>query len=578
MNCSRFLTDSRKTVAVFFAVGLLAALNRWYAFSAAAASPLRGLNSVPGLDMRTHQELGAVFRNGGGIFTVYRWLVAVCGNLDTLFAVQSLCGVALALLVAWCALRLSGKRKWALLSGFIAATYAPAMLYEQLSLQESCVTFLYFAAFAAVLYADRTRRIGAYALAALALALAASGRPVAVLYALTLGGWLAVREFRRNTGRARWRFPVLWGAATLLVCAVGFFRTSRVVPVYGDNLTYVSTVGRTEAVRDLNVQSRLLRLRHLAGYAGNVLRNLPRLYLPAEIPNNVNYSYLTRKINLGVLRTGPAAVVPLAALAMLLIAVFGPNRWRGVVLLMLLLSLPVAAFVPLARYRLMLYPFFALLGPFPLAFVWRNRRDWKKLGIGTIAATGVAFAAFPVPEFRRAADDFAWGLAMERIGDARAARLDQPPVSYFALAFDAQPANLRHAGKLIQTLLKLHRPDDAMTVVIRARTAGNPAVELGYYAGVIQFGRGKFRESVGEFERVSRPALAESLRGACEFFHGLALLRLGERIPAEAHLNAALALAPTEARRAQIRALLRQLLAATPNSEPKAGKPTFARP
>ena len=528
---------------------LVAAVNRWSWRQAVADSPLLQLNRVPGLDMLTHQELGQLFANGHSIFTPYRLLTAAAGSLERLLWLQNLGGVILTALVTCCAWRLSGKRGWTLAAGFAAALYAPALLYEQMSLQESTLTLLLFAAFAAALQlgGGRRARTPFAALTGVLFALTCCGRPVGLLFAALLGVWLWRRLRRRGELRARWWFLGCWFGGAVAITLYNLVAVRWLLPVYGGNLAYLTTVGRTSGLTTLNLEPRPLGWAELPGYGWNALCNLGRLFLPLEIPDNLNYYFLADQVQPGLLPLGPALLTPLAAWGLVL--AFGwRRRWSAVAILTLTLALPVAAFHPLGRYRLMLYPWFCLLAPLPFYFLWRFRRDWRRLVAALVIPVLVLAAGFPVEVPRRSADYFAWGLATERL-PVDAMLPGQPAVSCFALAFEAAPENTNYAVTLIRALLKERRLQEATVVIARARAAGNRAPELSYYGGCIALSSGDAAGAARQFGELEPESLHPDLRCAYCYFRSLAERGRGEAEKARHWLERARQLATTPEQR-----------------------------
>ena len=117
---------------VYFAVLLAAILLRCGALWEFFHSPLIQYARIPGLDMQTHLALGAMFREGEGVFALYRLAVALIPDVTGLVILQSVAGVLTAVLTAFSAFRLFGKRFLALASGWIAAWYGNAVVLRQL--------------------------------------------------------------------------------------------------------------------------------------------------------------------------------------------------------------------------------------------------------------------------------------------------------------------------------------------------------------------------------------------------------------------------------------------------------------
>ena len=101
----------RTVYLAVFAAAVLFRLGALYEFF---HSPLAQYANIPGLDMKTHLELGALFARGEGVFALYRLTAALIPHTAGLVLFQSFAGCLIALLTAFTAFRLFGKRLTAL--------------------------------------------------------------------------------------------------------------------------------------------------------------------------------------------------------------------------------------------------------------------------------------------------------------------------------------------------------------------------------------------------------------------------------------------------------------------------------
>ena len=171
------------------------------------SSPLRNFHLVPGLDMQSLLRYGA-WDTGAvrPLFSLHRVLIAsirlCCGAehlVETLAVIQLLCGTATAVLTAYAAFRLWGRRRAALAAGLIAAFYAPAAMYELSMLQETLQLFAFTASLAGILRARKHGFSLSYALTAGALlGLASCGRPTALLWVFAALAWCGYAAWRRG--------------------------------------------------------------------------------------------------------------------------------------------------------------------------------------------------------------------------------------------------------------------------------------------------------------------------------------------------------------------------------------------
>ena len=159
------------------------------------SSPFRFYHTLPGLDMETLLRFGEWGSPGNSFFfTLHRLQVFLFWKLNNglhpvLWHVlwQSFLGVAGAVMLSAAALRLTGKKYIALLSGVLWALNPVELMYEFTTLQDSLVNFGIILTIFAFLEARKHRFLFPYSLAAGAAAgVAATGRPVAIGLVLTL--------------------------------------------------------------------------------------------------------------------------------------------------------------------------------------------------------------------------------------------------------------------------------------------------------------------------------------------------------------------------------------------------------
>ena len=171
------------------------------------SSPFRFYHCIPGLDMETLLRFGEWGVPGNPFFfTLHRLQVFLIWKLNggehaVLWHVlwQSLLGAAGAAMVAAVALKLTGKKYIALLSGVLWALNPVELMYEFTTLQDSLVNFGIILTIFAFLEARKRHFLPLYALAAGAAAgVAATGRPVAIGLVLTLGAWVLYYLYRRR--------------------------------------------------------------------------------------------------------------------------------------------------------------------------------------------------------------------------------------------------------------------------------------------------------------------------------------------------------------------------------------------
>ncbi len=422
-----FLSRRRILLTVF----LTGAALRAELFFSLLASPLLFFSRIPGLDMQTLLQKGEWGVSASPMFTAHRLMVAAfytanggVHRVEMIVLLQMLLGILTALMVSCCTLLLTRKRFAALAAGIIAAGYAPALLYECVTLQETVVTFTGFLSFFLFLWSRKHHFRSWYgAVCGFALGFASVGRPTALLWALGALIWSAVyckrkRHPRRISGVFAGFVFILAFASCFNDWGGGysgpFFRAEKYV-------LEVNTGGSAQNV-SVPVGNRLLQT------GCNALCRVPLLFSVREIPENINYYFLKERIFPLSLLPGPALLVPFA-LAGTFLAL---RRWRkkeGLVLgYVFALALPLCAIYPIGRYRLMLIPAFAILAVYPLI-----RRMGIKPYYGNAAALLLA-AALNWNQFGtvlRSTDYLAWSIALRE----QAGEVTQESLEYCYEAF-----------------------------------------------------------------------------------------------------------------------------------------------
>ena len=100
-------------------------------------SPFGEYVKINGLDMKTHMMFAEMFREGAIGFSLHRFLCVATTlfsggkfSIPLIIAAQMFLGIFLSVFCAYIALRLSGSRLCAVVSGVAAALYAPMIMYE----------------------------------------------------------------------------------------------------------------------------------------------------------------------------------------------------------------------------------------------------------------------------------------------------------------------------------------------------------------------------------------------------------------------------------------------------------------
>jgi hypothetical protein len=369
-------------------------------------STFRFYNFVPGLDMPTLLRFGEWGTEGNGFFlTPHRALVAAWWALNGqshfvpgVVAVQALFGILGAVLCADLALKFCRRDKTAaFFAGGLYLLYGPFFIYEFSVLQEAVALNLILLAFHAAVSA-RSRR--GFVRSGVALGLCVVGRPTALLFVPLMIAFTAYREsVKRRRGRretAKKTLLLLAGAAAVL-CAV-----SAANRIFGGNWSpFFNAVPyslefNAGAPGELpSVSSSGIPYLDLAVKAAC---RAPQMFMPTEVPENLNYCFLCGRIMLLDILPGPGLLLPLALAGMMLML----SKLRRAPALLLLpivsLVLPLCVREPIGRYRLTLIPYFILC-----AACWLHAARQKPAARKLPAAlAGLTFSvALLLPSYRR---------------------------------------------------------------------------------------------------------------------------------------------------------------------------------
>jgi len=381
-------------------------------------SVFRWYNFIPGLDMETLLRFSEWGTKGNGFFlTPHRALIAAWWALKNhshhvpgIVAVQSLFGIMGAVLCADLALKFCRRdRISSLACGLFYLLYGPFFIYEFSVLQEAVSLNLILLAFHAAVSA-RSRR--SFVWAGVTLGLCVVGRPTALLFVPLMLGFMAYRELAAR------RRPWKSAAKKLLPAVAGIFAVLCLVStanqVFGGNwncffnvVPYSLEFNAGPTGNAPEAGDPYLRM------LSNAVRRAPRMFMPTEVPENLNYCFLCRKIPFLNALPGPGILLPLALAGMLLLI---PKFRRPAALVLLpiaALVLPLCVREPIGRYRLTLIPYFILCAGYWLHVA---RKRPVRSNVTAVALAGLCFALL-VPTYRsdllRSDDYLACALAAE---------------------------------------------------------------------------------------------------------------------------------------------------------------------
>jgi len=437
-------------------------------------SPLTHYSKIPGLDMQTLLEQGRSFYEGNGSFSLYQALIAgtcLLNNgqpwLTGLVLVQMLLGALIGVLVSHCSLRLTGLRWAAAAAGLLAGLYAPALMYESVSLKETVFLFTGALSLSAALECRRQHFRSFWPLLA---GLAAAGplllRMAGGLWTTVLLAWLGYMIFRKaqqtpNTHhKAIQALGLLFAGAAcaILLASIVNKRNCGSFAPFNNNISYLLRVGAANAPDTLDMpesaageNSGISSLELLGNYASKISDS----FRAFELSDNLNYYFIRELLPPLTFLPGPLLLLPLSVTGLLLMLLTGRLcRREGIIFLYLAAFLvPFCLFVPLGRYRLTLLPALAITAPFTVVWCWEKLRRKEKLlkVLLAIALYCLVFCwAAPHSLPIRATDYVALGLALE----AKNGHATPAAISCFANAWRIAPDSPRYANHLAVRLIE----------------------------------------------------------------------------------------------------------------------------
>ena len=486
-------------------------------------SPVRWYCNINGLDMKSVLATGQWLYRGESTVTLYKVLLTsvlifnkgiACP--EAVVIIQLIGGIIIAPLVVWCTLRIWGKRYYALVSGLLAALYAPAMMYQVLVLKESILLFFALLSLVAVLWAHK-QRFSARALwiCGIFLALACICRINALPFCGLASLWIIACLFKKHKKdrkilAARTSFLAL-GILTIFISVsilnACFTKWSYFLPLQTP-FVYVTKLGSVVKAKSLNLPTAPLekktpKVKKTAGFIVNMGRKIPKIFSASEIPNNVNYYFLKYKLFPLQYLVGPFLLIPLAIAALILL-IFNRGVLRKESILFVFIfsyMLPMCYFVPLARYRLVLIPVFCMLAPYPLFAMkkaWYEKNNISVL-LPVLVWAVVLYVNFYFSNiFLRASDFDSYGKGIQfKTGKSASA------LPYFIEAYKRAPYKENSIIKLSEALIQSRRPQDAMAVLLPVYRKSPNNLGYRYYLGVACFFSGKPKKAEQLFSKIN---------------------------------------------------------------------------
>lgn len=474
-------------------------------------SPFSYYHLLPGLDMETLLRFGEWGTpENHFFFTLHRLQVftfwKLNGNVHPVMwhvLFQALLGAAGAAMVGAAALRLTGKKHLALLSGVVWALNPVELMYEFTTLQDSLVNFGIILSIFAFLEARKRHFAPLFALGAGAAAgVAATGRPVAIGLVLCLGVWNLYYLYHRKLPLKR----ILFFAGGVLA-VWGVFSTVNLIVIKRFNcffnpVSYAVAVNTTPASAS-GAPAPVSSVPPLVKTVFKMVLRTPQLLSPEEIPENLNIHFLRTKIPF--LRV-PFEFYPLFAAAAILFLLL-TGRWKKKEGFLLVPVFALAVFLcirePIGRYRLLLLPWFTLLTVWLFSYfsAKKSRLPLCLIVSGVLIFIGCTLTAHPL----RGADFFAWGMALEK----EAGKTTPEAMKEFKAAFLLKP-DTNHAVSLITRAMKANDRTLAQGTAQRWMAATGNSTLACYYAALAAFPEMNKMEQ--HFSLVKEKELPQKLR------------------------------------------------------------------
>ncbi|MCP3964995.1 MAG: tetratricopeptide repeat protein [Lentisphaerae bacterium] len=577
-------TKFKKNFSVVLITLIVALLARVILFIFWLDNPLRYYDKVNGLDMQTLVGLGERLYNGSTIFTLHKFALAVFMWLnhgvplpDGVIVLQLIMGIVTAGLTSWCVLRLKGDRTWAVMSGILAALYAPAMMYQVVVLKETFMTFFAFLAFAAILWSHRKHfsGISLYTVGIL-LALPCLCRVTALPFVGLGGVWLLAVIFKKfysgkNISKIAIKTLIIaLGVVSIFIPAsVLNYRLTggqQILP-FNFNIRYAFNLGCNENVKTLSVKAAPSApdkssnfLAKVTGFGSNFVKKVPLAFQAREIPNNLNYYFIKPLLPPLNYMIGPLLLLPLSV-AGLFMVLFSRKciRKEGILLVFIFAYLlPICFFYPLGRYRLVFYPVFCILAPYPLLYAidkWRskNSRDRIFISVPVLLYLIIFILSYPRGVFIRTSDYVSHGKA--------ALAGSKKPVKglpYFLTAYKMSPNNQSAVVNLVETLLRIDKPKEALAVAYKAHMNNPENNAFKYYSARLLLINKQYSQSEAVLNKLD-PNSMGPLKIQYFYMLGQSLRQQGKYSKALKNYKKALAANPTTAQRELIERLISSL-------------------
>lgn len=451
----RLLPGKNKLFPVFLFPLLTASLARMLVSYEWQRSPLRLYHTIDGLDMKGLLGIGEAFYNGAGNFNIYSVLVALSYHLhgeshqvESIVTLQLLCGCITSLLLTYIVLKISGSKTGAVLAGCMAGLYLPELIYETQILKESLYLFFGCAALALLIKSSRkkfsvTASFFAGFFAFMPAMIRISGIVTGLAFSILFGIWL-LRKFSNGAiGRKRTLTVLALYLAGTLPAGCIFMGTyfKNGLSGFSSGTSYYIDKGAELAPQSLNISADAAA----KGFSPSVYaKKVVSLFKAFESSNNINYYFVKNQFRYSKYFEGPLLLLPLGICGLLLMLIRRRVLKKEGIYFTFLLAygLPILAFIPLARYRLVLLPVFCAGAAYFIIYLSRTiasdckKRTLHKSAILVLLYIAVLYWSIPANIPLRSEDFITHGSAIstgrKNLNEAE---------EYFMRAYEINPDN-----------------------------------------------------------------------------------------------------------------------------------------
>ncbi len=247
--------------------------------------------------------------------------------------------------------------------------------------------------------------------------------------------------------------------------------------------------------------------------ASNFFEKLTLLFHHHEIPNNINCYFMRNSIDPLKYLVNSFFILPLAVAGLILILLKDgfTSKYFSLFVYLLALAIPIAIFLPLARYRLALMPLFFIFSVRPMAFIDKGTRlpgsiKTALFALFMLSSFSISYLSTGGDEKKFRAEDFvAYGIGLERSGAK-----DELLEASFWTALSISPNSKSAAVHLSNQLMKNGKFGESFAVLapFHERDSSNTLIELNFASSLLGLGKARSAEEI--LLKLGEPSAARS--------------------------------------------------------------------